>query len=88
MDRALQAALQALLQDQKDEFDNLLADCIDELANVDDEDGDSDEDMPQLRAVRTFDEAGLLTTDKGLVLRFTDGSEYQLSIVCRKKGTP
>lgn len=31
--------------------------------------------------VRSFSDAGLLTTDIGLVLKFSDGSEFQLTIV-------
>ena len=31
--------------------------------------------------ITSFAEAGLLTTDKGLVLRFPDGTEFQLTIV-------
>lgn len=85
MDGALQAALQALIQGQQDDFNELLADCIDELGNQDgDEGGAVEEESPQLRTVRTFDEVGLLTTDKGLVLRFSDESEYQITIVCSK----
>lgn len=31
--------------------------------------------------VETFEEAGLLTHDSGLLLRFADGREFQISIV-------
>lgn len=31
--------------------------------------------------VRTFEEAGVLTMNKGLVVRLPDGSEFQLTIV-------
>ncbi len=40
-----------------------------------------EEGMEQDFAVRTFEEEGVLTMNKGLVLRFPDGSEYQLTIV-------
>jgi hypothetical protein len=37
-----------------------------------------------IQRVRTFAEAGLLTSDEGLVLSFRDGPEFQLTIVrCR-----
>ena len=31
--------------------------------------------------VKTFEEAGLMTYDKGLVIRMPDGSEYQITII-------
>ncbi|MCY3024595.1 MAG: hypothetical protein NTW87_36940 [Planctomycetota bacterium] len=31
--------------------------------------------------VRTFDEAGLLTGNKGIVLTMKDGTEFQISVV-------
>ncbi len=31
--------------------------------------------------IYTFEQAGVLTTDKGLVLSLADGSEFQLTIV-------
>ena len=34
-----------------------------------------------VESATTFEEAGVLTTNKGLVLRMEDGSEYQLTIV-------
>lgn len=38
-------------------------------------------DMPDVRHVETFEHAGVMTTDAGVVLRFVDGSEYQITIV-------
>lgn len=35
----------------------------------------------QVSRVRGFAEAGLMTRDNGLVLTFSDGSEFQLTIV-------
>lgn len=34
-----------------------------------------------LRFVRTFDEAGVMTTDRGLVVEFVDGTQVQITIV-------
>lgn len=31
--------------------------------------------------VRTFEEAGVMTYDKGLVISLPDGSEYQITII-------
>ncbi len=40
-----------------------------------------EEGMERDFAVRTFDEEGVLTMNKGLVLRFPDDSEHQITIV-------
>lgn len=37
-------------------------------------------------SVSSFEEAGLMTTNRGVVVRFDDGSEFQLSVV-QSKGT-
>lgn len=34
-----------------------------------------------IRSVLNFDEARMLTNDKGLVVRTSDGSEFQITIV-------
>ena len=38
-------------------------------------------DRDEIRSILTFDEAGMLTNDKGLVVRASDGSEFQITIV-------
>jgi hypothetical protein len=35
----------------------------------------------KIRSIETFEEVGMLTTDHGLVVGFTDGSEIQLTLV-------
>lgn len=45
------------------------------------EDLEVPEEFEGLSAVRSFEEAGILTSDRGCVLRFADGAEYQISIV-------
>jgi len=41
-----------------------------------------DEDMvPEVASVRTFEEAGVLAGNRGVVVRCTDGSEFQVTIV-------
>ena len=40
-----------------------------------------DELVPEVAAVRTFEEAGLLTGNRGVVVRCTDGAEFQVSVV-------
>ncbi|HOD84530.1 MAG: hypothetical protein BWX88_05056 [Planctomycetes bacterium ADurb.Bin126] len=49
------------------DFENLLADL---LQNED-----------EVRRVQTFEEAGLLTNDRGVVVHTADGSTFQISIV-------
>ena len=44
-------------------------------------DADPEEMCLENLDVSTYDEAGILTYDKGLVIRLPDGSEYQLTIV-------
>jgi hypothetical protein len=43
------------------------------------------EDLPEelagVEMVRTFEEAGILTYNKGLVLRMKDGGEFQITVV-------
>jgi len=38
-------------------------------------------EQDEIRSIMTFEEAGLLTNDKGLVVRTSDGSEFQITIV-------
>lgn len=39
------------------------------------------ENKSAVRSVSTFDAAGLLTRDKGLVLRLANGQEFQVTVV-------
>ena len=41
----------------------------------------NDDAEEEVRRVRTFEEEGLLTENRGLVLRMVDGSEFQITIV-------
>lgn len=47
---------------------------------------EGDDEQPTPDRVITNHEAGLLTTNKGLVVRMSDGSEFQLAIVQSKIG--
>lgn len=48
--------------------------------------GDPDEELlARIRSVPTFEDAGLLTRDRGLVLRMSNGAEFQLTIVQSKR---
>ena len=41
---------------------------------------DTPERIEELFRIQTFAEAGLLTTDHGLVLHFDDGSTFQITV--------
>ena len=40
-----------------------------------------EEAAPEVRRVQTFEEAGLLTNNRGIVVRTEDGSTFQITIV-------
>jgi len=40
-----------------------------------------EEIVPEVASVRTFEEAGVLTGNRGVVVRCTDGAEFQVTIV-------
>jgi hypothetical protein len=42
---------------------------------------ENDEEWEKVESIRSFDEEGVLTMNKGLVLRMEDGSEFQITIV-------
>ena len=44
----------------------------------------SNEESGMFKSVRTFDSVGMMTRNKGLVVRMKDGSEFQLTIVKSK----
>lgn len=54
----------------------VLSEALDLVANSDDADL-----LAGLAAVRTFEDSGVLTNDDGLVLRFEDGTEFQVTVV-------
>ncbi|MCY2928182.1 MAG: hypothetical protein NTV86_01565 [Planctomycetota bacterium] len=42
------------------------------------------DEAPEIARAETFEEAGLLTDNRGLVVRTTDGSEFEITIVQRR----
>lgn len=65
-----------------------LCEILDELQSAQRVEGDEIDELgemamllPPIRGVTTFEEQGVLTTDKGLIIRFQDGSEFQVTIV-------
>jgi hypothetical protein len=57
------------------EMENYLAEAI-ELHNA-----DEDFDLESNIRILTYEEAGIMTYNKGLVLRTPDGDEFQITIV-------
>ena len=55
-----------------------IADYLVDLIEQDDQPWSDDGDKP---TVRSFEEAGVMTCNAGLVLRTPDGQEYQISVV-------
>jgi hypothetical protein len=66
------------------EMETALNDLFAELileADCDEYPEDLPDELRGVEMVRTFDEAGILTYNKGLVLRMKDGSEFQITVV-------
>ena len=42
------------------------------------------ESLDDIKQITTFADAGLLTSDKGLVVKMRDGSEFQVTIIRSK----
>ena len=66
-------------QTMQDALNILIADmmlCIDTGDNI-----EPPEEMESLESVQTFEEAGVLTNNKGLVIRMKDHREFQVTIV-------
>lgn len=39
-----------------------------------------------IRRIDTYEEAGILSHDRGLVVNFVDGGEIQVTLVCKQLG--
>ena len=76
-ERLVEAAL-ALLLTEAPPYDLLLRAA--EEANVEDLVDDEDTST-QVASALTFEDAGVLTSNRGVVLALTDGSEFQITIV-------
>ena len=55
-----------------------IADYLVDLIEQDDQPWSDDGDKP---TVRSFEDAGVMTSNAGLVLRAPDGQEFQISVV-------
>jgi hypothetical protein len=58
----------------------VIADAID-TDQGNDSLGEFSETDATFQSVRTFEDAGVLTTDRGLVIRLSNGQEFQITIV-------
>jgi len=66
------------------EFQDALKPLLDEIACMDADDLDQfdlPDDLGGIEHVRTFEEAGVLTQNAGLVIELADGSQWQVTIV-------
>ncbi|QYK49096.1 MAG: hypothetical protein KF838_04415 [Phycisphaeraceae bacterium] len=68
---AIQNILDAREEIEGEDDDIALAEIARDMVN----------DLDDLASVTTFERAGLMTTNAGIVLRFGDGSVFQVSIV-------
>jgi len=70
------------------ELQDLLRDLLEELIFARDDEDDPLAELAErtegIRQISTYDDVGMLTTDKGLVVECDDGSELQISIVRSK----
>jgi hypothetical protein len=71
----LRQAAQAI----KNKGDLKMVDWLLEMIEAGSEEVDRD-----IKRIETFKEAGILTSNEGLVVTFSDGEEYQISIVRSK----
>lgn len=56
------------------------AECA-ELAVLKDGDDDEDASLTDIASALTFEDHGVLTSNRGIVLDLTDGSQFQITIV-------
>lgn len=81
------------LQDALVNLFETLADARDEIEGDDDDIAladmlrDVQGDLDEAATATTFEHAGLLTTNDGIVLRTSGGDEFQITIVQSKVGT-
>lgn len=65
---------------EEQEFQNTIKDILEMLDIFEEIEG-----IPiEIKNISTFDDVGLLTKNKGLVIKLTNGSEFQLTIVKSK----
>ena len=75
LQKSLEAVFETITDAREMEDTSDLADAM--LDAVDDL-------TPEVDSVRSFESAGVMTSDAGLVVRLADGSEFQITIVQSK----
>ena len=67
------------------DIEDLLFDVLHELMSAGDNEDDPLHDLGErageIKRLYTYEETGMLTTDKGLVIQCIDGREFQVTIV-------
>ena len=63
------------------ETEDDMVQAIEDALRAADERAQDDGDPAAIRSLLTFYDAGLLTSNSGLVVRLADGSEYQVTVV-------
>jgi len=67
------------------ELQDLLRDLLEELIFARDDEDDPLADLAErtegIRQIATYEDVGMMTTDKGFVVECDDGTEFQVSIV-------
>lgn len=70
------------------ELQDLLRDLLEELIFARDDEDDPLADLAErtegIRQIATYEDVGMMTTDKGFVVECDDGTEFQVSIVRSK----
>lgn len=70
------------------ELQDLLRDLLEELIFARDDEDDPLADLAErtegIRQIATYEDVGMMTTDKGFVVECDDGAEFQVSIVQSK----
>lgn len=70
------------------ELQDLLRDLLEELIFARDDEDDPLADLAErtegIRQIATYEDVGMMTTDKGFVVECDDGTEFQVSIVQSK----
>ena len=63
------------------ETEDDMVQAISDALEAADERAQDDGDEETIRSLITFADAGVLTSNSGLVVRMADGSEYQITVV-------
>ena len=63
------------------ETEDDMVQAISDALEAADERAQDDGEPAAIRSLLTFDDAGLMTQNSGLVVRLADGSEYQVTVV-------